>query len=64
MRNLESIDAKVKELNQLIEQSDELAHKALDARNYDAMHGFVNESDMFRAKRDALLWVCGEIDAL
>lgn len=64
MRNLESIDAKVKELNQLIEQSDELAHKALDARNFDAMRGFVNESDMFAAKRDALLWACGEIDAL
>lgn len=64
MRNLESIDAKVKELNQLIERSDELAYKALDARNFDAMRGFVNESDMFAAKRDALLWVCGEIDAL
>ena len=64
MLKLETIDAKIKELEQLIASNNELAHKALEARNYEAVQSFAYEADTLRAKRDALMWVCDEVPTL
>ena len=64
MHSLEEIDAKIKELEQLIASNDDLAHKALDARNFDAAQSFAQAADALRAKLDALRWVCCEVPTL
>lgn len=64
MLKLETIDAKINELEKDIDTNDTLAHMALDNRHFDSAREFADRADTLRAKRDALMWVCGEIAEL
>ena len=64
MLNLETIDAKIKELEKDIDTNDTLAHMALDNRRFDSAREFADRADTLREIRDALRWACGEIAEL
>lgn len=64
MLTLETIDAMIQDLEQRIDCNDTLAHMALDNRNFDGAREFAERADEFRAKRDAIMWVCGEVAEL
>jgi hypothetical protein len=64
MLTLEEIDAKIKELELALAKNNDLIHKALDARKYEAMQEFIRTSDEITGALDALKWVCGEKSTL